>query len=231
MTKGLIPKVPTRNSEVEWIGDIPKHWKINKIKFSAYVKGRIGWQGLRSEELVDSGPYLITGTDFTEGGIDWKKCYHITQERYQQDANIQIKNHDLLITKDGTIGKLAYIEHMPDVASLNSHLLVIRPLENKFTNRYMYWILQSKQFEYYMNLTQRGSTFNALSQEMVENFTFSCPPIEEQENITKFVDKITTFMDEMLYRISCQIKKLQEYKKTLFSSTVTGKIDVRGAVA
>lgn len=228
---GLNASTQLEESGFKWIGKIPKHWKTNKIKFSAYVKGRIGWQGLHSDELVDEGPYLITGTDFEEGGIDWRRCYHVTQERYEQDSNIQIKNEDLLITKDGTIGKLAYIKHMPDVATLNSHLLVIRPLNKKFTNRFMYWVLQSNQFEYFTNIKQRGTTFNALSQEMIENFAYPVPPLNEQKIISEYIDNKTNQIDEMSYRVSCQIKKLKELRQSLISSAVTGKIDVREAVA
>src|SRR4051794_39826898 len=99
-----------KDSGIEWIGEIPEHWYINKIKYSSYVKGRIGWQGLRSEEFVDDGPYLVTGTDFEDGKVNWDRCYHVLKWRYDQDPYIQIKKGDLLVTKDGTIGKLAYID-------------------------------------------------------------------------------------------------------------------------
>jgi len=102
-----------KDSGIEWLGKIPEHWEQIKVKYSTYVKGRIGWHGLTSDEYLDEGPYLITGTDFNEGNINWDSCHHISEERYNEDPYIQLKNNDLLITKDGTIGKTAIVHDMP----------------------------------------------------------------------------------------------------------------------
>src|SRR5699024_1119687 len=65
VTKGLDPNVKMKDSGIEWIGEVPEHWDITKIKYTTYVKGRIGWQGLRSDEFKEEGNYyLVTGTDF-----------------------------------------------------------------------------------------------------------------------------------------------------------------------
>ncbi len=101
VTKGLDLSLPMKDCRIEWIGDIPKHWKINKIKYCSYVKGRIGWQRLKADEFVDNGPYLITGTDFEKGTISWNKCYHVSDWRYELNPYIHVKKHDILITKDG----------------------------------------------------------------------------------------------------------------------------------
>ena len=74
------------------------------------MHARIGWQNLRKSEFLDSGDYyLITGTDFVDGQIDFKNCHYVTEERYIQDKNIQISNGSILITKDGTLGKVAFV--------------------------------------------------------------------------------------------------------------------------
>jgi len=229
VTKGLDDSVPMKDSGIEWIGKIPKYWNINKIKYSAYVKGRIGWQGLKSGELLDEGPYLITGTDFDNGVINWDTCYHVSPERYALDPHIQIQKGDLLITKDGTIGKLARIDNLPGLATLNSHLLVIRPENNQFDTGFIYWIFSSSQFEYYTNLTQQGTTFNALSQEKIENFTYSFPPLKEQKSIANYINKKTKNIDSLISKIELQIKKLKEFRESLISSAVTGKIQVAEA--
>src|SRR5699024_1283106 len=64
VTKGLNPNVKMKDSGIEWIGEIPEHWELGKVKYTTYVKGRIGWQGLRSDEFMDIVPHLVTGTDF-----------------------------------------------------------------------------------------------------------------------------------------------------------------------
>ena len=78
------------------------------------LRARIGWQGLRSDEFKTEGPYLVTGVDFHNGRVDWDDCYHVTEERYAQDKGIQLHEHDLLITKDGTIGKTAVVIDCPE---------------------------------------------------------------------------------------------------------------------
>ena len=222
------PKV--KDSGVEGIGDIPEGWEIRKIKFTSYVKGRIGWQGLTSEEYIEEGPYLITGTDFKDGKINWKSCHHVEQWRYEQDPYIQIKNNDVLITKDGTIGKIAFIENIPGKTTLNSHLLVVRPLKNSYEPRYLYWILLADCFTYYVNLVQSGSIMNSLSQQNLENFVFPLPPIVEENQIATYLDKQTTQFDELIAKSKTQIILLEEKRQALITAAVTGKIDVRSEV-
>lgn len=120
-------------SGITWIGKIPSEWKINKIKAMASLSGRIGWQGLTSEEYTDEGAYLITGVDFENGVINWDSCVHIPIKRWKEAVGVQIKENDLLITKDGTVGKVALAKNMPYETSLNSGVLLIRP-DKEFDN-------------------------------------------------------------------------------------------------
>lgn len=129
VTRGLNPDTPLRPSGIDWIGDIPSHWVKCRIKQHYYLKGRIGWQGLKADEFMETGPHLVTGTDFRNGRVDWSLCYHISEERYNEAPEIHVENGDILITKDGTVGKLALIDDKPERVSLNSHLLIIRPMK------------------------------------------------------------------------------------------------------
>lgn len=117
-----------KDSGVE-CGDIPEGWAIKKIKHKCYVKARVGWKGLKSSEFLANGyAFLITGTDFVNDRIDWNNCYHIDKDRYDEDPYIQLQNEDLLITKDGTIGKLAVVEELEKPTCLNSGIFVVRSL-------------------------------------------------------------------------------------------------------
>src|ERR1017187_8483923 len=98
---------------------------------------------LRSEEFTQEGPYLVTGMHFKEGRVSWDDCYHVTPERYAVDSDIHVSVGDVLMTKDGSIGKLAYIDSLPGSACLNSHVLVLRPLKNLYVGRFLYYVLQS----------------------------------------------------------------------------------------
>lgn len=85
------------------------------------LRARIGWQGLRSDEFKTEGAYLVTGWDFINGRINWDDCYHVSVDRYEQDKGIQLRENDLLVTKDGTVGKTAFVVDCPEQATLNSH--------------------------------------------------------------------------------------------------------------
>ncbi|MCE8425335.1 MAG: restriction endonuclease subunit S [Candidatus Methanoperedens sp.] len=136
------PYAEYKDSGVEWLREIPMGWNVNRIKFTSYVKGRVGWHGLRSDEFTDVGPFLVTGTDFSNGKINWETCHHFSEERYNEDPYIQLKENDLLITKDGTIGKVAIVEKLSGKASLNSGIMLIRPLKQHYMKEFMFWVLK-----------------------------------------------------------------------------------------
>lgn len=223
VTKGLDKNVPMKDSGVDYIGKIPEKWNIIRLKHFSYMKGRIGWQGLSSDEFIDEGPYLVTGTDFKDGEVQWDRCYHISQKRYNEAWQIQLKIGDLLVTKDGTIGKLAYIHFLPDNASLNSHLLLIRPLKNKYTNKFLYWVLSSQLFKTYYELASTGAIMDSLSQEKIGNFSFAIPEIDEQKQIADYLDKECTKIDKTINDKKEQLETIKEYKKSLIYEYVTGK--------
>jgi len=227
VTKGLDPNVPMKDSGVEWIGEIPEHWTTKKIKHTSYVKGRIGWKGLTSDEYKDEGyAFLVTGRDFAGEKINWLSCYCIDKNRYDDDPYIQLRNGDLLITKDGTIGKLAIVEDLKKPACLNSGIFLVRSI-NSYTSRFLYWVLRSKIFVSFYDLLGMGSTIQHLYQYVFENFSFPIPPIEEQRQITIYLESQMTKIDALVIRLQKMTNILNEYRSSLISSAVTGKIDVR----
>ncbi|MDI0273810.1 restriction endonuclease subunit S [Bacillus safensis] len=227
VTKGLNPNVKMKNSGVEWIGEIPEHWEVTKIKYTTYVKGRIGWQGLKSDEFIDEGPFLVTGTDFLQGYVNWDTCYHISEKRYNEAPPIQLQENDLLITKDGTIGKLAIVKEMPYKAILNSGVFVTRPFHNKYLSKYMYWLLSSAIFDKYIKFMETGSTIKHLYQETFVNFSYPIPSTVEQTEILNYLDIKIGEIDSIKSNLVKQIEKLKEYRQALIYEAVTGKIDVR----
>ena len=214
-----------KESGIDWIGQIPQEWEVIKVKFFTYMKGRIGWQGLKADEFIDEGPYLVTGTDFKNGRVNWDTAYHISQKRYEQAPEIQLKQGDLLVTKDGTVGKLALIDELPDSASLNSHLLVLRPLFNRYDNHFLYYVLSSLEFKNYFQKVSIGSTMDSLSQEKMGEFIFALPNINEQNSISRYLDKKTAQLDKVKVLLEEQIQKLKDYRSSLIYETVTKGLD------
>jgi len=227
VTKGLNPNAKMKDSGIEWLGEIPEHWFFNKAKRNTYMKGRIGWQGLKQEEFIDEGPYLITGMNFKDGVIRWNEVYHITKERYDEAPEIQLKEGDVLMTKDGTIGKLLFVDNLPGPASLNSHLLVLRCTDDSYIPKYLYYQLMSELFLVHVELYKTGTTFFGITQESVGKYQMLLPPIEEQAKIVKFLEENLNTISLVFDKIKDQIKKLKSYRESIISEAVTGKVDVR----
>lgn len=185
-------------------------WEIFRLVDKSKLKARIGWQGLTTSEYLQSGySLLVTGTDFNRGSIDWKNCFYVSKARFEQDKNIQIKNGDILITKDGTIGKTAFVENLNTLATLNSGIFVIRPNnDGDYDCKFVFYILQSSIFKEFLDKLSAGSTINHLYQKDFIKFLFKAPvKIEEQIAISKALSDIDNLI--------LSLEKLIEKKKSI----------------
>lgn len=211
------------NETLKHVGNsiIPLSWERKKIIDFCYVKGRIGWKGLKKTEFTDKGPYLVTGTDFVDGKVDWDKCYHITEDRYYESPEIMVENGDILLTKDGTIGKIAFIEHAPNKVSLNSHLLLIRP-NHIIVPKYLYYILNSNSFSLFIEMQKTGSTLKGLSQKLFERFEVSIPQINEQNKIVEILE----LFDEIIITKDVNSNNLLKIKKKLIDEILLGNLRI-----
>ncbi|MDR0815786.1 MAG: restriction endonuclease subunit S [Desulfovibrio sp.] len=210
-----------KDSGIEWLGQVPEGWQIKKIKRTSYLKGRVGWKGLTSSEYMDDGyAYLVTGTDFQTQFIGWAQCACVNKDRYDDDPFIQLKNGDLLITKDGTIGKLALVKDINKPACLNSGIFLIRPISSYITH-FMYWVLQSNSFLSFCNIYTQGSTILHLYQNVFEEFFFPAPSVPEQSIIAAFLDHETAHIDAIISKQQQLIKLLREKRQALISHAVT----------
>lgn len=227
VTKGLDPSVPMKDSGIEWLKQTQENWSLVKIKHHFYVKGRIGWKGLRSTEFIDDGPFLVTGTDFYDGVINWDSCYHVSQERYDEDSFIQLRNGDILITKDGTIGKVALVSNLIGSATLNSGVFVIRPIIDGISPNFVFWVFHSSIFSNFIDLLKLGSTIQHLYQKNFNEFSFTIPPIEEQNRISTYLSQKTNDTDDLNSKVLLLIEGFYSLKETFITCAVTGKIDVR----
>lgn len=214
-----------KESGIDWIGQIPQEWGISKIKFTTQLNGRIGWQGLTSAEYKEEGPYLITGTDFHNGTINFETAVHIDEKRWSEASQIQVENGDLLITKDGTVGKVAIISGLDDKASLNSGVLRIQTID-EIDRKFLYYVLLSDEFWMWFNYTNSGaSTILHLYQNVFDEFAFAFPQKNEQQKIANFLDKKTAQLDKVKSLLEEQIQKLKDYRASLIYETVTKGLD------
>lgn len=198
----------------EWV-------KINLSKNSK-LKARIGWQGLTTAEYLDEGySYLITGTDFKDGQIDWNGCHYVDYNRYEQDPNIQVSNGDLLLTKDGTIGKVAYVADLTRPATLNSGVFLVKPITDAYTAHFMFYVLESSVFKAFLQQLSAGSTINHLYQKDLVKFDLYVPPTKEEQEA---IAGILFDMDSDIHRLEKKLSKYQKIKQGMMEELLTGKV-------
>lgn len=200
---------------------IPEDWVVKRLGDTAILKARIGWQGLTTAEYLNSGDfYLITGTDFQDGYINWGTCHYVDEFRYKQDRNIQLKESDVLVTKDGTIGKVAIVKNLDKPGTLNSGVFVIRPIENAFLPEFFYYQLCSNVFSDFLSQLSAGSTINHLYQKDFVNYRYKIPPtLAEQTAIAE----VLSDADALIESLEQLIAKKRLVKQGAMQELLTGK--------
>ena len=194
-----------------------KNMEINHIIDIAMIKARVGWQRLTRAEYLQEGEYcLITGTDFQlDGHIDFNTCVYVSKERYEMDKNIQVHKDDILITKDGTLGKVAIIEEEPEKpTTLNSGIFRIKIKNNNIIPRYIYHYFTSEYFKDFIESVKTGSTISHLTQQGLINLNIPIPSIEEQEKIANILDEFDKLINDISEGLPAEIelrKKQYEY--------------------
>lgn len=181
-----------------------------------YIKSRIGWQRLTKDEYLSSGEYyLITGTDIDEytHTIDLKHSYYVSKDRYDKDSNIQVHNGDIIVTKDGTIGKVAMVCNLDKPATLNSHLFVLRDMSGKIYNRFLLQFLTSDLFTRFVDATKTGSTLTGMPQKIFVKFQYMIPSFSEQKKVADMLDGIANIIAIHQRKLT----KLQLLKKSMLT--------------
>ena len=167
-------------------------WEQRKLSDVATMHARIGWQNLRTSEFLDSGDYmLITGTDFNDGAVNYSTCHFVEKERYEQDKHIQIKNGSILITKDGTLGKVAYVQGLSMPATLNAGVFNVEIKdETKVDNKYLFQYLKAPFLMDYVDKKATGGTIKHLNQNILVDFPVVMPSKAEQEAIGVYFQQL-----------------------------------------
>ena len=180
----MFPKNGSNVPEIRFTG-FTEAWEQRKLSELTTMHARIGWQNLRTSEFLDSGNYyLITGTDFENGYVNLSTCHYVNKDRYDQDPNIQIDNGSILITKDGTLGKVALVQGLDKPATLNAGVFnVVIHNEEIVDNGYLYQYLKAPFLLNYVAQTATGGTIKHLNQSILVDFPVSMPSKREQELI------------------------------------------------
>ncbi len=194
---------------IEMFGDFENSTPIGDV---CTIKARIGWQGLSKKEYLLSGEYrLITGVDFNNGRINFENCYYVNKERYEQDDNIKIKMGDVLVTKDGTIGKVAIVDKLDIPATLNSGVFVLRNKDNTLNNVFLVYSLLSEDFKRFIENIKIGATVPHLNQSSFVKHKIKLPPLYLQEEFSQFVEKT----DKLKFEAEKSLKEMENLYDSL----------------
>lgn len=176
------------------------------------MHARIGWQNLRTSEFLDAGDYmLITGTDFEDGKVNYSTCHYVEKERYDQDKNIQIKNGNILITKDGTLGKVAYVEGLSLPATLNAGVFNVEVKdENETDSKYLFQFLKAPFLMDYVSKKATGGTIKHLNQNILVDFPIATPSKAEQVRIGEYFSNLDNLIT-LHQRISLYFFKINTF--------------------
>ena len=200
---------------VEMFGDLKDSIKLGKC---CTINARIGWQSLTKKEHMKTGDYmLITGTDFKDNEIDYSNCVYVSKERYEMDKKIILDNDDILITKDGTIGKVAVVKNLEKPATLNSGIFVVRS-NNIFNKEYIMYVFKGHIFKEFVNKAKTGATIKHLNQNKLINFEIPKPSMGEQIEFSNIYKQI----DKQKFEIEKSLKETQELYESLINEYFKG---------
>ncbi len=230
VTKGLDPNVEMKPSGVEWIGEIPKYWEVKRIKYLASLISKGTTPTTIGREILYEGEIrFIKVENIVDNQIEFKPEHYIDEKTNQMLKRSQLKENDVLFVIAGTIGKVSLIgpDHLP--ANTNQAISFIRPHENELPEFIYYW-LQSDNIQKTVWLKAVQSAQPNLSMEDLGNLYVPYPSIAEQRQIVKYIADKTQTIVQLIQRAYKQIELFKEYRQSLISEAVTGKIDVRNEV-
>ncbi|WP_305403307.1 restriction endonuclease subunit S [Photobacterium leiognathi] len=234
VTKGLNPDVPMKDSGVEWLGEVPEHWDITKLKYYSSIQGG----------------YAFSSTSFTEEGIQILRIGNVYQNRLalerqptfvnknllQELPEFKVQRNDILMSLTGTLGKRDYgfavkIEH-DNIFLLNQRVAKLQPFTEKIDSDFLIYILWSESYLTQLYSLPSGTKQANLANSDVLGVTIAVPPSkEEQKKIAEYLNQKLKSFDVTIEKANSAINLMQERRTALISAAVTGKIDVRHWVA
>ncbi|GEM_PF-671944 len=189
-----------------------------------YIKGRIGWKGLKRSEYLDHSEYrIINGESLTKTGIDWSKSGYISKERYEESPEIMLEIGDILISKDGTIGKVGYVDILDKPTSVASGIFVVRNMKpDKISTVFIYSLFMSSYFRKFIASRTEGSVIPHLYQ---KDFVTLEIPILSGDNLKLFNEDIIPLF-KMYFSNNKENDTLSSLRDSLLPKLMSGELDV-----
>lgn len=227
VTRGLDPSVPLKDSGVEWLGQVPEGWEVKRLKFC--VSSGFQYGANIAAELDDTNlPRYIRITDMNDDGTLKDETFRSLP--VEEAAPYFLRDKDILLARSGaTVGKsFIYYESMGSAAYAG--YLIRIAVSKDLSSRYIYAFLNSQSYWQWIGSVFIQATIQNVSAEKYANFTMTVPPLAEQRAIADYLDAQTAALDAQRESLEKSIDLLREYRASLITHAVTGKIDVRDFV-
>jgi restriction endonuclease S subunit len=223
VTKGLEPNVKMKESGVEWIGEIPEHWIMSRFKYDSTTPVKYGLN-IGSEKYKEKGIRFIRITDITESG-ELINEDGVFLDNEDVPNEFYLNNNDVLFCRSGhTVGK-SYLHRVNGQFTSGGYLVRFN-FRNKTEAKFIFFIGKTKFYWDWIKLNSVVSTIENVNGDKFQNFQYAKPPIAEQTQIVEYLDEKTTEIDNLLTLERKKIDLLKEYRQSLISEVVTGKIKV-----
>ncbi len=225
VTKGLNPDVRMKDSGIEWLGQIPAHWTLRRLKhISPFIT--VGVVVNPSTFVADEGLPFIYGGDIREGVIDWNNSRRIDQVSSQANSKTLLKAGDLLTVRVGAPGVTAVVPKECEGGNCASVMLVRK---GEYNSDWLCFGMNTRVVRFQVEVVQYGAAQEQFNISHAVNFWVPTPPREEQDDIAAVLARETVRLDELTAEAQKAIDFLQERRTALISAAVTGQIDVREA--
>lgn len=227
VTKGLETNVKMKDSGVEWIGEIPESWSLISIKHLVSTKVTDGPH--ETPEFLDDGIPFLSVESVQDNKLDFNlKRGYISKELHEvYSLKCKPQRDDVFIVKSGsTTGKSTIVETDEDF-NIWSPICIIRSNRNKIIPRFTFCSIQSGYFRRFIELGWSFGTQPNIGMGVIENIKLIVPNLSEQHQIVEYLDEHIKEIDDLIILEQKKIDLLKEYRQSLISNVITGKIDVR----
>jgi type I restriction enzyme S subunit len=204
----------------------PEGWSACDLEEHVYIAGRIGWRGLKAEEYTPSGPVLLSVPNLNHGDtVDFGKVNHISQDRYDESPEIKLKQGDTLLVKDGAgIGKLGFVQNLPNDGTVNSSLLVVRPQDELLIHKYLFYYLKGPQFQQLALQRITGSATPHLFQKDIKRLRVLVPPRAEQPRIIAKLEHCLSAVSAIRDHLSRVPAILKRFRQAVLAAACSGRL-------
>ncbi len=229
VTKGLNPNVKMKDSGIEWLGEVPEHWKVKPLKCVCnLIDGDRSSVYPNESELVDDGIPFVSSKNIVNYKLTKNNLNYITEQKFAKLSRGKLVAGDLVITVRGTIGHVGIFDPVIigcETGFINAQMMIIRP--SKGLTDYIQLVSESSLWQSQLEVLAYGSTVKQLSNEVLGNISIAIPSFDELSNFVNDVKKCCEKIEHLIFRAQSAVELLQERRTALISAAVTGKIDVR----